>query len=312
MAAHILFVTGKGGTGKSAVARGLAEAAAAAGRPVALVRMRPAGESEEAGASGAKTSGRRPGTPDGPSSRGGQPISSAPKPTRVREVLLDDRGDLEAFLTRVLRLGFLARRLLDSRTFSAVAAAAPGLRDLVTLTAITTLAASRPLGRRGLVVVDAPATGHSVPLLTAPGRVLELAPVGPVASEARAAHRVVIDPAAFTPLLVTTPEELAISEVLSLHDQLREAGVPFPRIVVNGLWPAHVAANDAAKLEASGASADALLHLQRRRRQDELVAQLEARVGECPKVDFSFVDGSEDDGALSSTDAHGLYEQVVG
>lgn len=304
MAAHILFVTGKGGTGKSAVARALAEAAAAAGRPVALVRMRPAGESEEAGAAAAKAPARRRPAPDGP--------TSGPGRTRVREVLLDDRGDLEAFLTRVLRLGFLARRLLDSRTFSAVAAAAPGLRDLVTLTAITTLAASRPLGRRGLVVVDAPATGHSVPLLTAPGRVLELAPIGPVASEARAAHRVVIDPAAFTPLLVTTPEELAISEVISLHDQLREAGVRFPRVVVNGLWPEHVAAGDIARFEASGVSVDALIHLQRRRRQDELVAQLEARVGECPKVDFSFVDGSEDDGALSSTDAHELYEQVVG
>jgi arsenite-transporting ATPase len=266
--ARVLFVTGKGGTGKSSVAFALAREAAARGVRVLLIRM-PA--SDEASLREHAPRGR-----------------VFPSPSLFRERTLDDQRDLEAFLTRVLGLGFVARRLGASQTFSAVAAAAPGLRDLVALSAIQSEASRR----RGLVIVDAPATGHSIPLLNAPARVLELAPIGAVAREVERARELVRDAAAFTAVLVTTPEELAIAEVLELRAEVLAAGVASLRVVVNGTWPACVSDEDGEAIAASGASADARLHWQRHVRHESLARGLEEHVGACARLAFSF--GSEE------------------
>lgn len=296
--ARILFVSGKGGTGKSFVAEALAHQAAARGLEVALVRVRaaPGSGGEDGGGDRSVQSARRA------TAHGG-----ATQPATFHAITLDERATLEKFLTRVLRLGFVARRLLDSRTFSAVAAAAPGLRDLVTLTAITALASPRRRRSFELVVVDAPASGHSVPLLTAPRQVLEIAPVGPVAREARAARQLVGDTQLFLPLIVTTPEELAITEALSLCDDLLDAGVAAPRVVVNGLWPGHLAAEHVDWLLGSQASSDALLHLKRRQRQLELIAVLERRVGRCPTLPFTFKEDEVPRAAIAA-----LLDTVIG
>lgn len=264
MSARVLFVTGKGGTGKSTLAAALAREAASRGTRVLLFDMPAAAPAA------------------GGSRRRRSDLASA-----QRTKTFDERRDLEAFLSRVLGLGFVARRLGESRTFAAVAAAAPGLRDLVALSAIAD-AASR---RRGLVVVDAPATGHSVPMLTAPSRVLELATIGPVAREARRAKELVADPASFAAVLVTTPEELAITEVLSLRDLATGAGVASARIAVNGLWPAYVDDEDGERIVSSRVSSDAAMHWRRRRRQAALLEALEQRAGRCERLRFSFAAG---------------------
>ncbi|MBI5505969.1 MAG: hypothetical protein HY899_14325 [Deltaproteobacteria bacterium] len=300
--ARILFVSGKGGTGKSFVAEALAERAAARGLEVALVRVRAAAGSADpdSGGSEHRTEAARPATAHASDGVTAQPAT-------FHTTTLDERATLEKFLTRVLRLNFVARRLLDSRTFSAVAAAAPGLRDLVTLTAITALASPRRRRSFELIVVDAPASGHSVPLLTAPAQVLEIAPVGPVAREARAARELVADTQLFVPLIVTTPEELAINEALTLCEDLRCAGVAAPRVVVNGLWPGHLAAEHVDWLVGSRASSDALLHLKRRQRQLELIATLERRVGRCPTLPFTFKEDEVPRAAITA-----LLDSVIG
>jgi anion-transporting ArsA/GET3 family ATPase len=104
VAAHILFVTGKGGTGKSSVATSLARLAASRGRAVVLLRMRAAAD----------------GSPSAVPADDATAVDQAGHPAtgrlpRLREVSLDDQRDLEQFLLRVLPLGFLARRLLDNR-----------------------------------------------------------------------------------------------------------------------------------------------------------------------------------------------------
>lgn len=270
--ARIVFVSGKGGTGKSSVAEALAGHAAVDRQlRVALVRT-----------------GRTAGETGPPADADQRHRHAAGKPPAFREILLDERETLERFLARVLRIGFVARRLLDSRTFSAVAAAAPGLRDLVTLTAITSLAS--PGRRRGfdLVVVDAPASGHSIPLLTSPVRVLELAPLGPVAREARAAREVVTDAERFVALIVTIPEELAVTEALELYEDLVGAGVAARRIVVNGVWPGHLHDEHVPWLLTARPSLDALLYHKRRQRQLEQIAALQRRVGPCVSLPFTF------------------------
>lgn len=276
MAPRILFVTGKGGTGKSRVAEALARVATAKGRPAVLVRTSP-------------------------------PRETGVRRTPWREIVLDDDRALGDFLIRALRFSFLARRLQDSRTFSAVAAAAPGLRDLVRLTSITGLVATS--SPRTVIVVDAPASGHSVPLLTAPATVLGFARIGPVEHDAREASRIVADPRIFLPVLVTIPEEFAITETMSLVARLDEAGVAPARVVVNGLWPAYLDADSGDALAASGVSEDARQHWQRHRRQAELVAGLEEDVGRCEKIAFRF--HAADDDALAGDDVDALFVDLV-
>ena len=287
MSARILFVTGKGGVGKSAVATALAREAARRRMPVLLVRM-PAAAGADAGAA-----------PASPSA----PLSRNRRDPGLREVVLDPQRDLEAFLRRILGFGFIARRLRDSRTFSAVAAAAPGLRDLVALTAI----AAEAERRRGIVVVDAPSSGHSVPMLAAPSRVLELAPFGPVAREARRASTLLAHRRSFTAVLVTTPEELAITEVVSLRGQMHAAGVSGSEVLVNAVWPAHLDETQARAVAASHVSRDASRHWLRRARQQELIAALEREAGPCARIGYDF-----DRGEPGVADIEPVFDRLTG
>ncbi len=211
--ARVLYVSGKGGTGKSFLAGVLAEAAARRGKSVALVRLR-----EDRG--GALMSDMRP-----------------PQRGQVREIRIDEQQALQDFVLRVVRLGFIAQRLLASRTFSAVAAAAPGVRDLVALSAVVEIARAHGTRAVDVVVVDAPATGHAVSLLKAPATVTELAPVGPVARLARQADALVHRAERFSAVVVTTPEELAVTEAVQLFRELAATGVALAPVVVNGVYP---------------------------------------------------------------------------
>ena len=297
MAARIVFVTGKGGTGKSSIASSLAREAALRGETALVIRMADnAGASDPDEDTDDSSSGELR-SDDALRGDGARRSTDARPEVRV----LDAHRDLEGFLTRVLGLSFIVRRLQQSSTFGAVAAAAPGLRDLVALTAVTAEARRR----RGLVVVDAPATGHSLPMLTAPSRVRELTPFGPVAREADFALRVLADPRAFSALLVTTPEELAITEVRGLRAEVLEAGVGACRVVVNGLWPAYVSADDGDAIARSAVSADATMHWRRHRRQASLVEELEREVGRCTRIGFSF------GRSIGSTDIAALFDEVT-
>jgi anion-transporting ArsA/GET3 family ATPase len=65
-----------------------------------------------------------------------------------------------------------------------------------------------------LIVVDAPASGHSLPLLAAPQTLGALAHIGPVADTLRTIGARLADPATTLVCLVTTPEELAVRETI--------------------------------------------------------------------------------------------------
>ncbi|MBI5505346.1 MAG: hypothetical protein HY899_11130 [Deltaproteobacteria bacterium] len=300
--ARILFVSGKGGTGKSFVAEALGREAASRGTEVVLVRVR---ASASAGGDGEPNSESAVSPPRRDARASNR--TSAESLVAFKEVHLDEKAALEEFLTRVLPLGFVARRLLGGRMLSALAAAAPGLRDLVTLTAITALATDHRGHTHDLLVVDAPATTHGVPLLTAPTRVLEITPTGPLTREAETARELITDPRRFIPLIVTTPEELAVTEAISLHDDMRDAGVPAARVVVNGLWPARLAPEHAKWLLATRVSSDAIVHHKRRQRQLELIDTLERRVGRCPTLPFMFDDRPVAAGVIAA-----LLDTVLG
>lgn len=266
---RLVFITGKGGVGKSAVTAALATAAADAGRRVLAVQA-----------------GRgRLGALLGTSALTGEP-------TRVRPGLfaaaIEPEDALAAFVHGVLRIGMLARRLLESTSFQVLAAAAPGLPELLVLNTLAGWLDARRLGRRAydLLVVDAPASGHSLPLLAAPRSLSALVRLGPVADMlTRLEHRLA-DPAETLVCLVTTPEELPVRETIELHREIRALGLPLAPPIVNAVPPRRFGASDEAALARLDPAHPwvmaARFHIERRHEATAQVAALRRELGAAP------------------------------
>src|SRR5437879_6442548 len=141
---RVLFVTGKGGTGKSTVAAALA---------IALSRRRQTTLAEldahlgTAAMLGANTSGL-------------DPVAVSDSLTLVA---LSPRAELEAFIERIVPIRATSRRMLSSRTFGYVTAAIPGLEAFLLLERLRIMAGDAALHDR-YVVVDAPASGSALEL----------------------------------------------------------------------------------------------------------------------------------------------------
>src|SRR5205814_1155301 len=193
------------------------------------------------------------------------------------EVLLGD------FVEGMLRFRILARRLLESTSFQVLAAAAPGLGEFLVLQRLLGWVEARRRGRPvyDLVVVDAPASGHSLPLLAAPHTLGALARLGPVAELLARLQRLIADPGATLVCVVTTAEELAVRETVELHRELGERlGLAVAPPIVNALPPRRFTARDAVALDRLEAASGphpylyaARFQLERRRQAD---AQLTA------------------------------------
>ena len=221
---RLVFVTGKGGVGKTATAVALALGAARVGRRVLLVEVNPYGRIGE-------YLGDRTLTPT--------PVEITPE---LAVASIAPTVILEDFLTGMLRLRALARRLLESNTFRVVTAAAPGLADFLTLVRIAEwederVGFKRRRHRFDLVIVDAPATGHSVPLLGTPGAFLKMLPFGPLTATARNLALLLGDPARAAVAIVTRAEEMAVNETLELATALMRIGVTLLPPIVNGVDP---------------------------------------------------------------------------
>ena len=233
---RLVVVTGKGGVGKTVVTAALARAAIDAGRRVLAVEIGQA---------------RLGALLDAPQPLGNDPLSLT---ATLSAAAIDPESALGDFVQSVLRLRIFARRLLESTSFQVLAAAAPGLAEFLVLHKIAAWLDATRLGRRlyDLVIVDAPASGHSLPLLEAPRTLGALAYIGPVAETLQALDRRLLDPGETLVVIVTTPEELAVRETIELYAELSQRlGLPVAPPIVNAVPRRRFTAAEEERLAAS-------------------------------------------------------------
>jgi anion-transporting ArsA/GET3 family ATPase len=171
----------------------------------------------------------------------------------LHHISIDPESALEEYLRDQLPRG-VADVLGSSRTFALLAAATPGLRELLTVGKVWELAQPdrRTPGAHpyDLVVLDAPATGHGVAVLTAPGTFAGAARVGPVARQGRRIHEMLADPERTAVVAVATAEEMPVNETLALEETLRDGlGQRLAAVVVNGVLPERFSAADVRRVE---------------------------------------------------------------
>ena len=169
-------------------------------------------------------------------------------------ITIDPQRALEEWLARQIG-GVGLRVLARSSAFGYFVAAAPGAKELITIAKVWELAQSARWDRHDrtydLVVVDAPASGHGLAMLTTPRTFGEIARVGPIRRQATKVRDMLADPERTGYLAVALPEEMPVNETLELEQRLPEAvGLGLEAIVVNGMWPERFSAADAEAMRA--------------------------------------------------------------
>ena len=262
---RLLFVTGKGGVGKTVAAATIALCALRHRKHVLLVELSPYGRIREL------LGGPEPGA---------EPVEILP---RLEAVRIDPRDALEEFLDGLLRIRALTQRLLRSSSFSILAAAAPGIEEFLVLAKIANLERERVgLKRRprhDLIIVDAPATGHSLPFLSTARSVMEMMPTSSIGRMAQDVGTLLSDPRKSAVVLVTTAEEMAVNETIELAAGVRQGrAIALGPVIANAIWPDRFQAEEAAWISAAD-GVDPLVevgryHLEKRRRCEEQLARL--------------------------------------
>jgi anion-transporting ArsA/GET3 family ATPase len=235
---RLVFVTGKGGVGKTTVAAALGLAAARAGRRTLVCEV---------------ADQRRLTALLGGRDAGFEEVEVAP---RLSAFSVNPDDAVQEWLRYQLHSRTLAGLLGGSRIFQYLAAAAPGLAELVTIGKVWELAQLERKTPRSapydLVIVDAPATGHGLALLGAPRTYGEIARVGPIHRQAKTIDAFVRNPAATAVVAVALAEEMPVSETLDLERRLGdEVDVKLERVVVNAVLPERLSAAEAREVEAA-------------------------------------------------------------
>jgi anion-transporting ArsA/GET3 family ATPase len=281
----LVVVTGKGGVGKSTVAAALGLAAARRGlRTIIAEVARRDDVSRALGGTGVHEDELAPG---------------------LHHISIDPEEAMEEYLVDQLPSRALADVLLQSRGFSYFAAATPGLRELLTVGKVWELAQAdrRTPGAQpyDLVVLDAPATGHGVAILTAPRTFADAAVMGRIARQGRIIDAMLSDPAKTGVVAVARAEEMPVTETLALEAALPEAvGVRVDLVVCNGMLADRFSADDVRALRAAPPSRPvraALTAHARARAQRSQLARLR-RSASAPVVTLPFVSAPMLDTAL--------------
>ncbi len=177
-------MTGKGGVGRSSVTGALAKYAQRNGKRVLVAEIGDAGDdySPLAGHFGFRR------LPDAPAEIG----------PGIKGVTLQARIGQELFFASVLHTKTLVHAAMASETVRRLLNAGPSFREMgVYFQLLTLLRAHRGDGtpEHEIIILDMPATGHTLSLTGLPEQLLKLIPRGPIAEALREGQGYMNDPA---------------------------------------------------------------------------------------------------------------------
>jgi anion-transporting ArsA/GET3 family ATPase len=214
---RLVFVTGKGGVGKTTIAAALGLLAAQRGKRTLVCEVDAKGNMADFFESGPI---------------GFDPTELAPN---LFAMAMNTEESLKEYLKLQLRVPLIARIGPVARTFDFVANAAPGVKEILT---VGKLAYEVREQNYDLVVVDASATGHIIGQLAAPQAINELIKVGPVRDQTAWMVDILSDPALTAAVVVSAPEEMPVNETIELVGRIEdETTVDLAGVVVNRVLP---------------------------------------------------------------------------
>jgi len=232
---RLIFVTGKGGVGKSTVAAALGLLAARRGLRTMIAEL----SNQERVQRLFEKHGERY-----------EEVELAPG---LFTISIDPDHAMDEYLR--VKVGALGHMLGSSRLFHAFTMATPGMRELLSIGKIWELAQiqrrTRGAPAYDFVIVDAPATGHGVGFLRTPQKFADIARVGPIAHQGRQIATTIADHKFTGVVVVCIPEEMPVNETLLLRESLAEDGLDLDVVVLNALYPVRFDDDEVDELEAA-------------------------------------------------------------
>lgn len=232
----ILFISGKGGVGKSLVAAAVARREAEAGRRVLLVEI--GDNSYFKDLFRLKEVGYKPCRVPG---------------QRFDLAIWNGESCLREYVLHYLKLKRLYHIFFENRVMRALINVAPGLNEIAILGKITSgIRKVGPSLDYDLIVVDCYATGHALALLEAPRGLMEAVRFGPMGTQSREIDAVIRDPELTAFWVVTILEEMPVVETLEFLEVLKEDFGIHCEVIINKVLQHPLTAKELEKLSEEG------------------------------------------------------------
>lgn len=276
----ILFVSGKGGVGKSLIAAAIARQQSNSGRRVLLVEIGDTSYFQDF--------------------LGLDRVAHEPRPTAMGFDLALWSGEtcLKEYVLHFLKLERMFKIFFENRVMRALISVAPGLNEIAVLGKVTSgIRKVGPPLEYDLIVVDCYATGHALALFQAPKGLQEAIGFGPMGTQSREIETVLKDPKLCGYAIVTLLEEMPVAETLDFHRALaRDLGVD-AAVIANKVLKVPVPRADLEKLAetaAQGLGEFAKYLAATDARQKEFLTVLEAEGRKPAKVPLIFSNDSRE------------------
>jgi anion-transporting ArsA/GET3 family ATPase len=214
---RVLWVTGKGGTGKSTVAAALGVLAAESGFRTLIIDVEARGDVARFLDTGPPRYDAKEAMPN------------------LFHLAIQPEEVLDEYLSVAMRMPRLRRIGPIRKIFDFIATAAPGIKEVLIAGKIGFEERARNGGPRwDLIVVDAAPAGQVLSHLRGPRTIQEIVQVGMIRNQTAWVRDILEDPKRTGLVIVSLPEEMPVTETAELIAQLPEAvGTPALGIVAN-------------------------------------------------------------------------------